>query len=266
MSVISFVEGTPGNGKSLLAVGRAFRLLERGGVACFNFPLSDNWALKFAQRIKPHFDIKKQVKLAEDIWSRAFRFGTVESLYELSELTPKLITGRAKKKREGQALAVFDECSLLFNSRDWQRNFPYIVFFINARKMKYHCLLMSHSHEDVDIQIQRKCELIIATRCMTKRKFCGVEIGQYFKLPRFRVTETIFGSGAGKGTKEDKYWFKLPLHICDLYDTDHVFTMEDFEEPLGKLGESPKKLYKESVKQDHYDAMIRANAASIIQL
>lgn len=264
MSIISFVEGTPGNGKSLYSVNRGMRLLARGGVLACNFPLSADWALTYAQRQKPYAKEVDQVSLACDYYNRAFRFGTVESLYDLSKLIPFLVTGKALKKREGKALALFDECSLLFNSRDWQKNFPYIVFFINARKLKFHCLLMSHSHEDVDIQIQRKCELLISLRCMTKLKFAGFEFGHFLKKPYFRLISTIAGAGAGKGVKEDKMWFGLPLDTCDLYDTDHEFSFEDFQVPLGKLGKDPREAFEQKTQQQRTDALIKARAASVI--
>lgn len=55
MAVIEMFCGAMGNGKSAIVNSIAFKFLRRGGVIGLNYPLVDDWAIKYASRILPPY-------------------------------------------------------------------------------------------------------------------------------------------------------------------------------------------------------------------
>lgn len=258
MAVIEMYCGSMGNGKSAIVNSRAFRFLRRGGVIGLNYPLVDDWAIKYASRILPPGSSEQEIlDNAVSFFERAFRFGSVQSCYEFGEKVCQLATGRQAKTREEWGLQIFDEASLYFNARDYQksRNNQFIEYFINIRKLKIQAIFMTHSSEDIDKQIRGKVDLVTWCRNIQKRKILGFDLGAIYKHPRFKTISIVNGEGTFKGMTEESFTYKLDFNTCDLYDTFKLFKDNALEEEFGlePLGVHPQMYYKTALQQQKED-------------
>lgn len=262
-TTLEFFEGPMRNGKSLLANKRCFTALKEGAVIAINYELIENWAWIYAQRTSNRWATDKDIlKKAISYWDRAYRYGSVESLTEFCEKVRDEVTGKRAKQLEGKGLIVMDECGLYLNARYWDKHMDFIQLLTRLGKYECQMIMVSHSHEDIDKQVQRKMELITSVRNLQRRKFLGIPLAAFFKKPKFRTISVIGGSGAGKGMKEDKDSFGLCRKTSDLYDTFFMFDMADAERPLTKLGEHPEILYERMMREKHYESFSKACPAS----
>lgn len=253
MAVIEMFCGAMGNGKSAIVNSIAFKFLRRGGVIGLNYPLIDDWAIKYASRVLPPYASDQQIlDTAIQYYDRAFRFGSVESCYEFSQMVAQRATGRQAKTREEWGLQIFDEASLYFNARDYQkmRNNKFIEYFINIRKLKVQAIFMTHHSEDIDKQIRGKVDLVTWCRNMQKRKIFGINLGLFYKHPCFKTQSIVNGEGTFKGMMEDKFTYRLDFDTCDLYDTFKLFKDDALEEEYGleHLGLHPESYYRTSLQ------------------
>lgn len=262
MAVIEMFCGSMGNGKSAIVNSIAFKFLRRGGVIGLNYPLVDDWAIKYATRTLPPFFSDQQIlDRAVEYYERAFRFGSVHSCYEFAERVSQLATGKQVETREEHGLQVFDEASLYFNARDFQRsrNNQFIEYFINIRKFKIQAIFMTHNSEDIDKQIRGKVDLVTWCRNMRKRKFLGIPLAFFYKQPRFSTQSIVHGEGTFKGVVEEKYTYRLDFDTCDLYDTFKLFKDDALEEEYGleHLGLHPQSYYRTALDEikDKYRAI-----------
>ncbi|MGD9949819.1 MAG: zonular occludens toxin domain-containing protein [Desulfobulbus sp.] len=269
MAVIEMFCGAMGNGKSAIVNSIAFKFLRRGGVIGVNYPLVDDWAIKYASRILPPYASEQQIlDTAVDYYNRAFRFGSVQSCYDFAEKVAQLATGKQAKTREEWGLQIFDEASLYFNSRDYHktRNNQFIEYFINIRKLKIQAIFMTHNDEDIDKQIRGKVDLVTWCRNMQKRKILGISLSHFYKHPRFATQSIVNGAGTFKGMMEDKFTYRLDFDTCDLYDTFKLFKDDALEEEFGleHLGLHPQTYYKTAAEKlkEKYRAI---TDASIVQ-
>jgi len=260
---MDFYEGTVRSGKSASAVTNAFRCLREGGVVGLNFDLVDNWSTIYARRILPPFASEKQImKYSVDMYERAFRIGSVDSLYELSEKLPNLVKGRRAKSREEKGFLVFDECGLFFNSRDWKGNMEYINFFANSGKLKWEIVLISHSFEDIDKQIRAKIEYLTTYRNMQKLAILGIPLGSILKKPIFRSITVLAGRAAGKGMKMYSRWYFLDMKTCDLYDTFTLFSHGENGLELTTLGLHPEEIRDRNKAKERENSYFKCAPAS----
>ncbi|MDR2551323.1 MAG: hypothetical protein LBD10_14100 [Desulfobulbus sp.] len=259
MAVIEMFCGSMGNGKSAIVNSIAFKFLRRGGVIGLNYPLVDEWAITYASRILPPYASEQQIlDRAVEYYERAYRFGSVQSCYEFANQVAQQATGRQAETREEWGLQVFDEASLYFNARDFQRarNNQFIEYFINIRKFKVQAIFMTHNSEDIDKQIRGKVDLVTWCRNMQKRKILGVSLGLFYKQPRFATQSIVNGEGTFKGMTEERFTYKLDFDTCDLYDTFKLFKDDAHEEEYGleHLGLHPQSYYKtaaEKLREKH---------------
>ena len=259
MAVIEMFCGAMGNGKSAIVNSIAFKFLRRGGVIGLNYPLVDDWAIKYASRILPPYASEQQIlDSAIDFYNRAYRFGAVQSCHDFAEMVAQRATGRQANTREEHGLQVFDEASLYFNSRDYQkiRNNRFIEYFINIRKLKIQAIFMTHNSEDIDKQIRGKVDLITWCRNMQKRKIFGFPLAIFYKKPCFKTQSIVNGEGTFKGVMEEKSTYQLDFNTCDLYDSFKLFKDDALEEEYGlePLGLHPESYYKTSaslLKEKH---------------
>jgi len=254
MAVIEMFCGAMGNGKSAIVNSIAFKFLRRGGVIGLNYPLVDDWAIKYASRVLPPYASDQQVfDNAVDYYNRAFRFGSVESCYEFANKVSELAIGKQAATREEWGLQIFDEASLYFNARDYQksRNNRFIEYFINIRKLKIMAIFMTHSSEDIDKQIRGKVDLVTWCRNMQKRKIFGLPLGFLYKNPCFKTQSIVNGEGTFKGMTEETFTYRLDFTTCDLYDSFKLFKDDALEEEYGlePLGHHPQTYYKTSAQK-----------------
>jgi len=249
MAVIEIFCGASGNGKSAIVNSIAFKFLRRGGVIGLNYPLVDDWAIKYASRVLPPYASDQEIlDTAVEYYNRAFRFGSVQSCYDFGEKVAQLATGKQAKTREEWGLQVFDEASLYFNARNYQqsRNNQFIEYFINIRKLKIQAIFMTHNSEDIDKQIRGKVDLVTWCRNMQKRKILGFSLGIFYKKPCFKTQSIVNGEGTFKGMMEEKFTYRLDFNTCDLYDSFKLFKDDAMEEEYGlePLGLHPQSYYK----------------------
>lgn len=228
--MIEIQQGTPGSGKSAVAVARAISHLLDGGVVAANFSLVDGWADVVArQNLIARFRDDFRFKRASSLYHRFFR---VDSLSAIKNIDPKsLAVGNQATSegqyREGQGLLLLDEAQLIFNSRRWEKNFDWIEFFTQHRKLGWNVVLIAHMMEMIDTQIRPLIEYESRFRNLRNIKFpvIGVSMVPY---PTFLVIRRYAGLGAGAGVVAGRNVYPLPLWAARLYDTCHVFSSEQW--------------------------------------
>lgn len=226
--MIEIQQGTPGSGKSAAAVARAIMHLKKGGVVAANFSLVDGWAEQIASRsllARLPFGMGADYahKKALDLHGRFFR---VDSLDAINKIQPrKLATGLHKDKggySEGAGLLLLDECQLIFNSRRWQDNLPWIEFFTQHRKLGWNIILIAHTLEMIDSQIRPLAEYESRFRNLQKLKIPVLGL-PFSPFPLFLVIRRYAGLGAGASVIADRDLYPLPLWAARLYDSLEVF-------------------------------------------
>lgn len=241
--MIEVMQGSPGSGKSAVATARAIDHLRDGGVVAANFSLVDGWSDVIAnQRIINKLFPDKHFEQSNCLYNRFFR---VDSLEAIKQIDPKkLAVGkklhRKGKYSEGHGLLILDECQLVFNSRKWEKNFEWIEFFTQHRKMGWNVLLIAHTIEMIDSQIRPLAEYESRFRNLQKVKFpvLGFPLSPY---PVFVVITRYAGLGAGAGVIASRQVYPLPKWAASLYDSLHVFsrdTLGQESEPV-LCGEPP---------------------------
>lgn len=263
MTTLEFLEGPMRNGKSLLANKCALNALRDGAVVGLNYELVPDWAELYARRTAKRWETEEDIfRRAKSMWDRCFRFGSLESLESVSRLAKTHSIGKRAKSRESKGLIVIDEVGLYLNARNWKDHMEFIQYLAKLGKMECQMIMVSHSHEDIDKQVQRKIELITSVRNLQKRKFAGISMGFLYRKPKFRYISMIAGSGAGKGYKEDKGSFSLDYDTCDLYDTFFEFSINDVRHGQSKIGNDPQERYNEILKQKKFEKMVKYAPAS----
>lgn len=138
--MIRLYSGTPGSGKSL---HNARDIIMRSK---FGEPVIGNFECDLRQYKKASYTYCPNDQL------------TPQFLYEYSRKHFK--GSRPGAKDEGAILLVIDECQLLFNSREWQRNNrnQWLEFFTQHRKLGYDITLIAQFDRMIDRQIRSLIE------------------------------------------------------------------------------------------------------------
>lgn len=138
--MIRLYSGTPGSGKSL---HNARDIIMRSK---FGEPVIGNFECDLHQYKKSDYTYCPNDKLTPQF---------------LREYSRKYFKGRRPgAKDEGSILLVIDECQLLFNSREWQRNNrnQWLEFFTQHRKLGYDITLIAQFDRMIDRQIRSLIE------------------------------------------------------------------------------------------------------------
>lgn len=229
VKMIEIAQGSPGSGKSAVAVARAILHLKKGGVVAANFSLTEGWAESVAKhnivgRLFPGYTYKKALSMYK-------RFYRVDSLAAIRKIFPVQeavdIYKDNGKYSEGSGLLLLDEAQLVFNSRKWDKNFDWIQFFTQHRKLGWNVILIAHSIEMIDSQIRPLAEYESRFRNMQKVKLpvIGLPMSPF---PLFLVIKRYAGLGAGASVIASREMFPLPLWAAKLYDSLLVFNADDW--------------------------------------
>lgn len=225
--MIEVAQGTPGSGKSAVAVARAIYHLKRGGVVAANFSLVDGWAESVAgHSLRCKFSPAHALKQAQSYHSR---FHRVDSLAAIKKIFPVRDAVHLYKDKggynEGSGLLILDEAQLVFNSRKWEKNFDWIEFFTQHRKLGWNVILIAHTIEMIDGQIRPLAEYESRFRNMQKVKvpLLGFPMSPF---PLFLVITRYAGLGAGASVVASRGLFPLPLWAAKLYDSLLVFSAD----------------------------------------
>jgi len=146
-----------------------------------------------------------------------------------------------KRGKEGQTLVVIDECSVMFNSRDWNRpdRKAWIKFLQHHRKYGYNVILISQSPKPIDKQILAFVEYEVKHRKANNYGTIGM-LFTLFHIPLFCAIEYWYGVSE----KCNVRFFIYSKKHEKLYDSYKVFDFELEDELLGDPVAPPKKTSK----------------------
>lgn len=226
--MIEVAQGSPGSGKSAVAVARALLHLRKGGVVAANFSLVPDWASVVAGKhfLSTFFQDYKH-KLALSLHKRFYRVNSLAAIKAINPRDEAVGVYRYKGGyTEGEGLLILDECQLVFNSRKWEKNFEWIEFFTQHRKLHWNVILIAHSIEMIDSQIRPLAEYASTFRNLQKVKvFLGIPLSP---IPLFLVIQRYSGLGAGANMVAQRDIYPLPLWAAKLYDSLLVFSGDDW--------------------------------------
>lgn len=235
--MIEIMQGSPGSGKSAAAVARAFHHIRKGGVVASNFSLVDGWADVMAKKhFMSIFSDDFRFKHASSMYQRFFRINSISAIRTINP--KKLAVGcylDKGKYMEGSGLLILDEAQLVFNSRKWEKNFDWIEFFTQHRKLGWHCILIAHTQEMIDSQIRPLAEYESRFRNIQNFKLPIIGLPPS-PFPCFLVLRRYAGLGPGTNVIADRNLYPLPEWAANLYDSLLVFDADswgrDFEPSL----------------------------------
>lgn len=234
--MITLIEGTPGSGKSAVCVCDMIDFLQDGGTIACNFDLVEGWAERIATKdIKCRFGLRDRVSYARELHSRAFKIGTPDTLFELS----KLLVARDKRGRliEGQGRLYLDEAQLMFNSRNWQKNYPFIEFFSQHRKLGWDVYMVSHDETMIDSQVRHFVEMRGSFRNLNKLRFLGLRLPRTVNI--FLSVYHYAGSGPGARVRSHFKTYWLDKTRASLYDSMQVFAFNEHSQSVTYHGPLP---------------------------
>lgn len=225
--MIEVAQGTPGSGKSAVAVARAIMHLKKGGVVAANFSLVDGWADAIAKksllgRFFPSYAHKKAMSMYKRFY-RVDSLAAIRKIFPVSESVD--IYQDNGKYSEGSGMLILDEAQLIFNSRKWEKNTDWIEFFTQHRKLGWNVILIAHTIEMIDSQIRPLAEYESRFRNMQKLHIpvFGIPMSPF---PLFLVIKRYAGLGAGASIIHSRDLFPLPLWAAKLYDSLLVFSAD----------------------------------------
>ena len=243
--MINLYQGVPGSGKSCCATADMIEFLQSGGVVACNFNLVHGWFQRLASlNVKVKLGLKDQDTLARSYHSRAFKIGSPDTLYQLSEKLKGMVKlDKHGRPPEGCARLYLDEAQLIFNSREWKKNFPYIEFLTQHRKLGWDIILIAHSAEMIDAQMRHLIEYETRFRNLTRVKAFG--LFPVCAKPRFIAITRYSGLGAGSGIIAWRRLYSIKYQIANLYDSCEVFAFNSAETDVTSQG----KFYSISEKK-----------------
>lgn len=140
--MIDLYSGTPGSGKSLHTAERLYYWLRLGRPAICNFDIRRDFvSKKHPEKLKFTF-IPNEKLTSEYLVNYARKYW------------------EEKTVKEDMILLVIDECQLIFNAREWQKEGrdKWLSFFSQHRKYGYHIVLVAQFDRMVDRQIRSLIE------------------------------------------------------------------------------------------------------------
>jgi len=236
---ITLIQGTPGSGKSAVMVSDMIGHLMSGGIVACNFNLIDGWSQRIADNhFRCKLGLRDRFEMAKSLWERAYKVGTSDTIFELSKILNKRQNGRLI---EGQGRLYIDEAQLLFNSRDWKKNMPFIEFFTQHRKLGWDVYLIAHSIDMIDAQIRPLIEIEGRFRNWKKVKIFGTiplsPVHLFFSVYRYA------GVSAGSGSIAYRRWYLLDKAWGSSYDSTEVFAFNQASLSVTHHGEKPYSDY-----------------------
>lgn len=198
--MIYFYSGTPGSGKSLHVARDIYFRLNRNKKypnVIANFMVSE----KMIKNKKAKFIYKDNSEL------------TVEFLLNYAMENHKIGV-------ENQTLVVVDECSVIWNAREWMKDkdrMEWLKFFVQHRKLGYNFILIAQTDRQIDRQIRSLFEYEVKHRRVNNFK-----IGQLIPVPVFAAITYWYGVNERLGVEFFTYrkkWGKF-------YDSYGTFEMD----------------------------------------
>lgn len=235
--MIEIIQGTPGSGKSAVALVMGVEHLAAGGALAANFELVPDWSWRLAGMNWPvRMGVRDRLSRAEELRRRCFRIGTAETIFQLSDrLKDCGLTGKPATAREGKGLLILDEAQLIFNTRDFGKNKAWIEFFTQHRKLGWNVLLIAHHIQMIDKQIRPLVEIETRFRNLKNIRIPFLPI-PLSPVNAFFAVRFYAGHGPGSGMVHNRGLYFLDLRVARLYDTLRVFAFDDLEEEVSPQG------------------------------
>lgn len=224
--MIELFTGFVGSGKSYHAV--------KTGVQVAEAPLSNKWVIA-------NFPIKpkqsKINKITEKLFNKKFiKERKPRWIYKTNdELTVDFLINKSLEmgwdKKESSALVIFDEASIPFNSRNWNRpdRMEWIQFLTQSRKFGYDVIFITQDARLLDKQIRALCEYEVVHKKLNNMFGLGF-------LPF-----TVFGAVKywnGLNARFTRGSLKLMIYnkkIAARYDTLKLFDYYDHQTQKGHV-------------------------------
>lgn len=217
--MIYLYSGTPGSGKSLHTAKDIVFKLKRGHRVIANFPVDIDFikstTLKKIMSKLP-FKVDLEGKFEHKLGDFYYK--------DNSELTVDYLVNFAKEHhkvgKEGQTLLIIDECSVLFNPREFTRKDrnDWIKFFQHHRKMGYNVILIAQNDRLIDRQIRSFVEYDVKHRKANNYGGVGV-IFTVLRLKLFAAVTYWYGVREKCGVE----FFTYKKSYSKIYDTFAMF-------------------------------------------
>ena len=200
--MIYLYSGTPGSGKSLRAVSEMLRYNCKGWPVVANFKLNPV-SVRNPDRV---------------LWMDNQNL-TPEMLEQYAAYYWQAEGGRVVEDR---ILLVIDEAQLIFNSRDWRQNSPWISFFTQHRKFGYCIILIAQQREMIDKQIRGVLEFEFKHRVLAHAgpfvAFLSLVVGTKFLYRKELAQVRSVGKGMNLGFKF-AYYGRRTFRAYDTFQT-----------------------------------------------
>jgi len=201
--MIYFYSGTPGSGKSLHVAADILDILRNRHNVIANFP----------------------VNLPKSLQKRVQRREKGKFYYvDNSKLTVKYLYAFAREHhsmgRENQTTLIIDECAIMFNAREWDKNgrTAWLDFFRQHRKLGFNVILVAQNDRMIDRQIRANFEYNVVHRKMNNFGNIGF-IFTLLHIPFFVAVTRWYGVNEVCGRK----WFFYQRRFAKIYDTYQIF-------------------------------------------
>lgn len=218
--MIYLYSGTPGSGKSLHMARLIFNLLKNSDCLVIgNFVLKSDYFTplemkRFIYLTNDQMNPDNLIRIAEEFWS----------------------THKAKNYRDAeQKIRLFiDESQILFNARNWQKNYKdgWTTFFSVHRHYGFEIVLCTQMDTNLDKQVRG----VIETQCIHRK----IEnIGIQGKILSFLCGGGLFYCVVRwypMHEKVDGYFFKYRKKYGDVYDTHALFNNGAEKQSIIQIG------------------------------
>lgn len=251
--MIQIIQGTPGSGKSAVATVDMLEFLQDGGIVACNYDLVPGWQYHLADTLpRVRWGMSDRHAIAASYWRRAFKVGTHDTIYQLSEKLLEIAPDRVDKRgriKEGTGRLYLDEAQFLFNSRDWANNSGFIEFFTQHRKLGWDIYLIAHAADMIDKQIRLLIEYEARLRNLNKIKPFG--LFPVWPYPAFLSIVRYAGISAGAGEIAWRRLYRLRPEYASLYDSMEVFAFNAASREVQHQGE---ECFRPKPEKKHYQA------------
>ena len=256
--MLNLIAGSPGSGKSAVSTVDMLEFLQFGGIVACNYDLVPGWHYKLADTVpRVRWGIADRDAVAQSYHSRAFKVGTHDTLYTLSERLKEIVKpGRKGRIPEGSGRLYLDEAQLLFNSRNYKDNYGFIEFFTQHRKLGWDVHLIAHAEDMIDKQIRFLLEYETRLRNLQKVKIAGLI--PLCPFPKFLAITRYAGVSAGSGEIAWRRLYSLHPEFADMYDSMEVFAFNKSSQDVTLQGpldlpKSPSKPRPKSIEIDYHE-------------
>lgn len=226
-TMIYFMTGKPGNGKSLHMAEIIYNNLRICKNVIANFEINEPMVYTGRRASK----MGKFIYAPNNYWlNSAYKNKTTHYSY-LDGLYNYALQFHKRNSRdqiiEHQTLLVLDECQELFNTRTWNRKdrLEWASFFRQHRKYGYDVYLISQDDKVIDKQIRAIFEYELEHRCVNNYKFFGKLLGLLCGGKLFVCIKKWY-SQTGKAAHISSDFFAGRKKYYAMYDSYKTFARE----------------------------------------